>query len=92
MRKEALILICGSTMLALCGCARNEPGTMGGGNAPETVATGAPKNTANATTNTNPHQSSIESEHASSSFDDSASTNSRSTVAPNASTKTLETQ
>jgi hypothetical protein len=66
----------GLAAATLVGCGRNEPGTMGGEpGVPETVATGAPAETAKETSTTDPDQPALKSEHASSSFDDPSSTN-----------------
>lgn len=73
--------------LLLTACGRNEPGTMGGEpGAPETVATGAPAMSASETSRTDPQQSALASEHASSTYDDPARTNAPITTRPNAST------
>jgi len=72
----------------LAGCGKNQPGTMGGeSGTPRTVATGAPAQAAKHSEVSNPNRSAIASEHASSTFDDSASTNSHSVTLPDASTR-----
>jgi len=83
----ALALIAASAFV-LASCGRNEPGTMGGEPAvPETVATGAPAQAAKETSTTDADQRAPNSEHASSTFDDAASTNVNSTTRPDASTR-----
>lgn len=84
----------GLTMLAagalLAGCGRNEPGTMGGEpGVPETVATGAPAQAAKETSTTDAQQPALASEHASSTFEDPASTNVEALKQPDASTQGL---
>ena len=62
--------------LFLIGCGRNEPGTMGGEpGVPETVATGAPAETAKETSHTDRQQPALAQEHAASTLDERASTN-----------------
>ncbi|MGZ8939842.1 MAG: hypothetical protein ACXW32_11580 [Limisphaerales bacterium] len=74
--------------LVLAGCGRNEPGTMGGEpGVPETVATGAPAQAAKETSMTDPEQPALKSEHASSTFDDPATTNANPPTLPDASTR-----
>jgi hypothetical protein len=74
--------------LVLVGCGRNEPGTMGGEpGVPETVATGAPAQAAKETSDTDAHQPALKSEHASSTFDDPATTNASPPTLPDASTR-----
>ena len=75
-------------MIGMIGCGRNEPGTMGGEpGVPETVATGAPAEAAKETSITDPQQPAIKSEHASSTFDDPATTNGKPATLPDASTR-----
>ena len=84
--KLALLLL--GTTFVLIGCGRNEPGTMGGEpGVPETVATGAPAQAAKNTSDTDSQQSAIASEHASSTFDDPAGTNTQPPTLPDASTR-----
>ena len=74
-------------LTALTGCGRNEPGTMGGEpGVPETVATGAPAQAARETSTTDRQQPALASEHASSTFEDNASTT-NALGAPDAATK-----
>jgi hypothetical protein len=85
--KKALVLF-GISAVILTGCGRNEPGTMGGEpGVPETVATGAPAQAARETSTTDPEQPALASEHATSTFEDSADTNRSALQAPNASTR-----
>lgn len=74
-----------SLVLLLTACSRNEPGTMGGANAPATVATGAAADAAKTSVVSIPQQSSLKSEHASATFDDS--TLKANVTAPDASTR-----
>jgi hypothetical protein len=75
-------------ILFVAGCAQNEPGTMGGEpGVPETVATGAPAEAAKGTDSTDRKKSAIESERASSTFDDTTRTNVSDPVLPDASTR-----
>lgn len=81
----------GVTGLVIAGCGRNEPGTMGGEpGVPETVATGAPAQAAKETSVTDSQQSALKSEHASSTFDDPATTNVTPATLPDASTRALQ--
>ncbi|HTG45201.1 MAG TPA: hypothetical protein VK633_11790 [Verrucomicrobiae bacterium] len=82
---KGILSLLGSAVL-LAGCGKNEPGTMGGEAAtPRTVATGAPAETAKDSNVSNARRSAIQSEHAASTFDDSAGTNQQDATLPQAS-------
>ena len=86
MRLTLALLAVSATVLA--GCGRNEPGTMGGEpGVPETVATGAPAQAAKESSITDPPQPALASEHASSTYDDPATTNANPATLPDASTR-----
>jgi hypothetical protein len=83
-----LILVASILAALFVGCGKNTPGTMGGEpGTPKTVATGAPAQAANGSEVSDPNRSALASERASSTFDDSASTNAHPVTQPDASTR-----